>query len=56
MYVLFCFKKVLKNIFCAGTTKETTVFLEHLRLGVMMILQFACSYISYLAEQKKSIK
>ena len=31
-------------------------FLKHSSLGDILILLFACSYISYVAEQKKSLK
>ena len=31
-------------------------FLKHSSYGDMLILRFACSYISYVAEQKKSLK
>ena len=30
--------------------------LKHSSYGDMLILRFACSYISYVAEQKKSLK
>ena len=31
-------------------------FLKHSSFGDILILRFACSYISYVAEQKKSLK
>ena len=55
MNISLCFNKAFKSFVCACMTKKLIwleYFLEHLRFEVMMILQFACSYVSFVERQK----